>query len=43
MSNPEQKIPATVTQHNGSVEITFSQEIPREAIEKQVQECQEGT
>ena len=43
MSNSEQKIPATVTQQDGSIEITFSDEIPREVIEKQVQECQDGT
>ena len=36
-------IPATVEQKNGYVEITFSDQIPRDIIEKQVQECQGGT
>lgn len=37
------KIPATVVQQKGSIEITFSDDIPKELIEKQVEECQSGT
>ena len=36
-------ISATVEQKDGYVEITFSDQIPRDIIEKQVQECQSGT
>ncbi|BCO10579.1 hypothetical protein GF1_29550 [Desulfolithobacter dissulfuricans] len=43
MSGKQKDIPATVEQGEGCVEIIFSDEIPRELIEKQVQECQSGT
>lgn len=36
-------LPATVEQKKGYVEITFSDQVPRHIIEKQVQECQGGT
>ena len=36
-------LPVTVEQKNGYVEITFSDQIPRDIIEKQVEECQSGT
>ena len=36
-------LPVTVEQKNGFVEITFSDQIPRDIIEKQVEECQSGT
>ncbi len=38
----ENGMPATVEQKNGYVEITFSDQMPRDIIEKQVQECQSG-
>ena len=40
MSQKENDLPATVEQKDGYVEITFSEQIPRDIIEKQVQECQ---
>ncbi len=43
MSLRENDLPAIVEQKNGYVEITFSGQIPRDIIEKQVQECQAGT
>ena len=43
MSRKENDSPATVVQKDGYVEITFSDQIPRDIIEKQVQECQGGT
>ena len=43
MSQKENDMPATTEQKNGYVEITFSDQIPRGLIEKQVQECQSGT
>lgn len=43
MSQKENDLPATVEQKDGYVEITFSELIPRDIIEKQVQECQGGT
>ena len=39
----ENALPATVEQKNGYVEIVFSEQIPRNLIEKQVQECRGGT
>ena len=42
MSQKENDLSATVEQKNGYVEILFSDQIPRELIEKQVQECQSG-
>ncbi len=43
MNQNENDLPATVEQRNGYVEITFSKQIPKDLIEKQVQECQGGT
>ena len=43
MNQNENDLPATVEQKDGYVEITFSDQIPRDIIEKQVQECQGGT
>ena len=43
MNQKRNGLPATVEQKNGYVEITFSDQIPRDIIEKQVQECQGGT
>ncbi|NOX15842.1 MAG: hypothetical protein GXP61_07450 [Epsilonproteobacteria bacterium] len=37
------QIPAQIVEQKGYVEITFSDSIPRELIENQVQECQNGT
>ena len=35
-------LPTTVEQKNDYVEIIFSEQLPRNIIEKQVQECQTG-
>lgn len=43
MNDTTNKLPATVQEGDGYVEITFSDEIPRELIENQVKECQNGT
>jgi len=43
MKDTAGNIPATVKEGEGCVEITFSDEIPRELIENQVKECQDGT
>ncbi|MEN8189795.1 MAG: hypothetical protein ABFS19_08105 [Thermodesulfobacteriota bacterium] len=43
MKDSSKKIPATVEQKENGVEITFDDKIPREFIESQVQECQDGT
>ena len=43
MNHNESDLPATVEQKDGYVEIIFSDQIPRDIIEKQVQECQSGT
>ena len=43
MTGQAKGIPATVEQGEEGVEITFSDEIPRDLIESQVRECQNGT
>ena len=40
MSRKENDFPATVEQKNGYVEITFSEQISRDLIKKQIQQCQ---
>ncbi|BEP29826.1 hypothetical protein [Helicovermis profundi] len=35
----EKKLPANITQKDGYVEIEFSESMPKDAIEKQVNQC----
>ncbi len=43
MRDKNEVIPAKVEEGEGYVEITFSDDMPRKLIEKQVEECQRGT